>query len=136
MLSATATFTPGANFKDALLEAVGRGVEAGARLVEAEAKATVTVDTGDVQSKIEARSAEQDRDARGGGDARTAVVVSGSDHGGYLEFGTGQRGEGSGPGPYDPNWPGMVAQPYLRQALDTCRDQVIEAIHAEVRGAF
>lgn len=133
MIGATAIFTPGAAVRDRVLAALARGVTRGAELVAEEARLTVTVDTGDVQSKIEARPSTIE------GESATAVVVSGSDHGGYLEYGTGQRGEGSagaGPGPYDPNWPGMVAQPYLRPAIDTRRTEVIEAIHAEVKGAL
>lgn len=133
MISATSTFTPGASVRDKVLAALARGVEAGARIIAEEAKATVTVDTGDVQSKIEAREAVI------AGDTASADVVSGSDHGGYLEFGTGQRGEssaGAGPGPYDPNWPGMVASPYLRPALDTKRAEVMDAINQEVAGAL
>jgi HK97 gp10 family phage protein len=39
----------------------------------------------------------------------------------YVEFGTGIRGEaspGAGDGPYNPAWPGMPAQPYVRPAYD------------------
>jgi hypothetical protein len=49
-------------------------------------------------------------------------------HAGYVEFGTGLRGAGSlgaGPFAYDPEWPGMVAQPYLRPALDVGRARII-----------
>lgn len=129
MIGATAIFTPGASVRDRILAAVGRGVEMAARLVADEARSTVAIDTGDVQSKIEAKESTIT------GNIVTAAVVSGSDHGGYLEYGTGQRGEssaGAGPGPYDPNWTGMVAQPYLRPALDTKRDEVIAAINQEV----
>jgi hypothetical protein len=47
-----------------------------------------------------------------------------------VEFGTGRRGAssaGAGPYSYDPNWPGMVAQPYMRPALDTARPQILAA---------
>lgn len=131
MIGATATFTPGAAVRDRVLAALGRGIDIGARIVAEEAKGTVAVYTGDVQSKIEAKESTI------AGNIVTAAVVSGSDHGGYLEYGTGQRGEssaGAGPGPYDPNWTGMVAQPYLRPALDTKRDEVIAAINQEVAG--
>lgn len=48
----------------------------------------------------------------------------------YVEFGTGARGAASsGAGPYDyrMDWPGMVAQPYLRPALDQGRPAILEA---------
>ena len=48
---------------------------------------------------------------------RAAVRVS-NPHAAYVEFGTGRRGAASGGvspvrGGYDPDWPGMSAQPYL-----------------------
>lgn len=46
----------------------------------------------------------------------------------YNEFGTGIRGSaspGAGPYPYDPNWPGMPATPYLRPAMDTARSEML-----------
>lgn len=62
---------------------------------------------------------------------KTAVgtVVYTAEHAPYVEFGTGIAGAasaGAGPGPYRNDWPGMVAQPYLRPAMDevkgTARD--------------
>ena len=48
---------------------------------------------------------------------RAAVRVT-NPHAAYVEFGTGRRGAASGGvsparGGYDPDWPGMSAQPYL-----------------------
>jgi hypothetical protein len=59
----------------------------------------------------------------------SAAVVFDSPHAAYVEYGTGQRGEasaGAGDGPYDPNWPGMVAQPFLRPATDLSRPAIVE----------
>jgi hypothetical protein len=56
----------------------------------------------------------------------TAAVVYDSEHSVFNEFGTGIRGatsEGAGDGPYDPNWPGMEAIPFLRPAFDHHRDE-------------
>jgi HK97 gp10 family phage protein len=56
----------------------------------------------------------------------SAAVVYDSDHSVFVEFGTGIRGAasaGAGDGPYNPNWPGMPAQPYLRPAFDQHRDE-------------
>lgn len=139
MISVAATFTPGASVRDRVLAALSRGVEAGAQIVAEEARMLVPVDTGELRDSIEARPAEQDRDASGSGDARTAVVVAAAPHAFYVEYGTGQAGEssaGAGPGPYDPNWPGMVAQPYMRPALDTKRTEVLDVINQEVAGAL
>lgn len=139
MISAASTFTPGASVRDKVLAALSRGVEAGARIVAEEARNLAPVDTGALRASIEARPAEQDQDVGGSGDARTAIVVATVPYASYVEYGTGQKGEssaGAGPGPYDPNWPGMVAQPFMRSALDGRREDVIDAINAEVRGAF
>lgn len=60
----------------------------------------------------------------------TGFVTYGAYYAAYVEFGTGRRGAGSagaGPFPYNQNWPGMVAQPYIRPALDQGRGQVMDA---------
>lgn len=133
MISATVTFTPRSGISGLVLDALVPGAETAAELVAEEARRIVAVDTGDVQSKIVARPAVVS------GTAVTVAVVSESDHGGYLEFGTGQAGAGSagaGPGPYDPNWPGMVAQPYLRPAMDTTRSEVLNIMRQELKSVL
>ncbi len=94
-------------------------VEQSAEVVLEEAEAIVAVDTGELRDSghIEVVS-----------DSSAAVVFD-SDHAAFVEYGTGRRGAaspGAGDGPYDPNWPGMVAQPYLRPALDTARPAIVE----------
>lgn len=54
----------------------------------------------------------------------------------FVEFGTGQRGAASaeaGPGPYDPNWPGMVPQPYMRPSLDELKGTALETIATAIK---
>lgn len=51
----------------------------------------------------------------------TGYVEYQAGHAAFVEFGTGVRGQespGAGPFEYDQNWPGMIAQPYIRPALD------------------
>ena len=64
----------------------------------------------------------------------TGYVTYSSPHAAYNEFGTGRRGEASGHGApgitYDPNWPGMPGQPYIRPALDIGRQQILDAFTA------
>ena len=106
---------------------------AGAKIIAEEAKATVPVDTGALQASIEAQEAEQV------GNTAVALVTAGESYAPYVEFGTGQRGmssPGAGEGPYSPHWPGMAAQPYMRPALDTRRNDVFEAIAQEVAGVL
>jgi HK97 gp10 family phage protein len=60
-------------------------------------------------------------------------VIFDAPHAGYVEFGTGIRGAasaGAGPYPYNPTWPGMPAQPYVRPALDENRDAIISEYRA------
>lgn len=106
-------------------------VEQSAEVILEEAEAIVPVDTGELResghTEIEVNGAEA-----------TGYVVFDSDHAAYVEFGTGQRGAaspGAGDGPYDPNWPGMVAQPYLRPALDTARPAIVEIFRDNVASA-
>lgn len=56
----------------------------------------------------------------------TAVMRVDNPHAAYVEFGTGQRGAASagaapGEGGYDPDWPGMCAQPYMYPAAQQMR---------------
>lgn len=133
MISASFSFTPGTVNAAALIAAVGAGVAAGAKIIADEAKITVPIDTGALQASIGAQDAVVD------GNTATALVTAGESYAPYVEFGTGQRGmesAGAGEGPYSPHWPGMVAQPYMRPALDTRRNDVFEAIAQEVAGAL
>ena len=52
-----------------------------------------------------------------------ATVLVDNPHAAYVEFGTGRRGAASGraPGGYDPDWPGMCAQPYMYPAAQQIR---------------
>lgn len=62
-----------------------------------------------------------------GNDAVTGSVIYPASYAAYVEFGTGRRGAssaGAGPYTYNPDWPGMVAQPYLRPALDVAKPQI------------
>lgn len=57
----------------------------------------------------------------------------------YVEFGTGRRGAsspGAGDGPYNPNWPGMPAQPYLRPAFDAHREEAADVVTATITAAL
>lgn len=118
---ASASFT-GLNLgvaQAAFAQASRLSVEQSAEIVLEEAEALVPVDTGELR---ESGHVEMISDT-------IAAVVFDSPHAAFVEYGTGIRGEaspGAGEGPYDPNWPGMVAQPYLRPALDTARPAIVE----------
>jgi hypothetical protein len=66
----------------------------------------------------------------------TGYVSYTAKHAAYNEFGTGRRGEaspGAGPYPYNPNWPGMAAIPFIRPALDAARPQILAAFKAALQ---
>jgi hypothetical protein len=117
----------------AALAAVSAGVARASVIIAEEAQGIVHVRSGELRDSIQAQEPVID------GNTATAEVTAGTDHNFYVEYGTGKRGEaspGAGPGPYDPNWPGMDALPYMRPPLDTRRDDVFSVIAEEVENAF
>ncbi len=77
------------------------------------------------------------------GAATVGHVVVASDHGAYVEFGTGQRGAASpsppkwdGPLSYREDWAGMAAQPYLYPASVQNREVYVDAASAELEKAI
>lgn len=108
--------------------AVKASVVAGCRLVQEKAKALAAVDTGEMRDGIVVEIDASGKTVQG-------HVISTSDHGGYVEFGTGIAGAGSpgtGEGPYNMSWPGMVAQPYMRPAADESQEAVKEIFKGNI----
>ncbi len=133
--SATSQYTPmnAEVLMRAVKQAARLSVEQSAEIVLEEAEALVPVDTGELRESGHTVIEEATEDTV------TGKVVFDADHAAYVEFGTGIRGAssaGAGPGPYDPNWPGMVAQPYARPALDTARPAIIEVFRDNVEAAM
>lgn len=97
--------------------------------VATEAQTIVPVDTGALKESIHVASVELV------GSTVQGHVVADEPYAAFVEFGTGQRGAaspGAGPGPYSSSWPGQIAQPYMRPALDTARPAIVAAF--EKRG--
>lgn len=90
--------------------------------VERRAKLLAPVDTGRLRASIEA-----------GADDEGAFVKAGTEYAAYMEFGTGQAGSSTDPGP-TPDWyqhgpsPGVPAQPFLRPAVESMRGQVADIV--------
>src|ERR1035438_792958 len=131
---ASAVFTPrgsGGRFVPVVLTpAAIDGVNAALRVIYDRSQELVAVDTGALKESGQINEAQSTGLTVAGSVAYTASYAA------YVEFGTGIRGEaspGAGEGPYDPNWPGMAAQPYVRPALDTSHDEVKEAISTTLR---
>ena len=102
------------------------GAQAGADAVLEISQGLVPVDTGAL--KDSGKTSVEWTGTRVSG-----YVTYGEYYAAYVEFGTGRRGSasaGAGPFPYNENWPGMVAQPYVRPALDIGREKVLTAFQA------
>ena len=113
-------------------EAVAAGVTDWANRVFETSQELVAVDTGELKASghVEVQQV---------GKQVFASVVYNSGHSVYVEFGTGLRGAaspGAGPGPYNPNWPGMAAQPYLRPAFDAHREEATDVVAETITAAL
>ena len=128
-IRASSTFKPGnlSAFEAALVPRIIAAVGKGTDVVANEARAICPVDTGELQASIGATVAWV-------GQQVTGAVAATAKHAAYVEFGTGVKGSGSpgaGPYPYDPEWPGMPAQPYMRPALDHSHGAIVQAVRDE-----
>ncbi len=143
-ISASSTFKVNPNVSG-ILARVGTGlydgITAGAQLIEASAKEKCPVDTGLLQASISSKVTRGIQVAMAGGPISSSlfavqgVVAPHEDYAAMVEYGTGQRGSssaGAGPGPYNPSWPGMVAQPFMRSSLDEHRQDVVDIVRQEV----
>lgn len=131
-LNAHAQFTPrssaGQFVKVAVLPSIVAAMQRITDAVVTEAKALCPVDTGDLQDSIEGAITVTEKTV-------VASISAGMDYAGYVEFGTGIRGAespGAGPYPYNPTWPGMVAQPYMRPAIDSVKDTIKDTLNSSI----
>ncbi len=131
-LSARAQFTPRGDlgrFVEAYITpGVVASVTAACKLIEDEAKRLCPVDTGALQASIETNVDDSGKTVVG-------TVGTDVDYAAYVEFGTGIRGAasaGAGEGPYSSTWAGMVAQPFMRPAVDNNRGAVLDLFRSNV----
>lgn len=136
MIRATATFRPrsdaGRFTATHITPVVRMAVEESCALIQERAKALCPVDTGALRDSITTEIQELERTIRG-------VVSPHQYYAPYVEFGTGIRGAGSagaGLGPYRMDWPGMVAQPYMRPAIDESREPIKDIFANDLKVAF
>jgi len=124
-IKATAQYTPrntvGQFIAQRITPAVLQATQEAGDVVLLEAQAIVPVRSGALRDsgRVEVRELNS---------RATADVVFSAPYAAYVEYGTGIRGSqspGAGPYPYNPAWPGMAAQPYLRPALDTARGEML-----------
>ena len=135
-LSATTRWAPRADlgrFVEVKINPAARtAVEQSNAIVVAEAKRLCPVDTGELQNSIMSSVTEADKTIVGEIAATAPYAV-------YVEYGTGIRGAGSagaGPGPYSATWAGMVAQPFMRPALDAARKAVMDSFASNIAVAL
>lgn len=132
--TATSTFRSGTGqfIAGKITPAVIAGVTAFTQLVYEESQILVRVDKGDLKASGKVVIEVKDKQVIG-------HVIYDSEHAGYNEFGTGQRGAasaGAGPYNYSATWPGMAASPFLRPALDTAREAGKELFRSQVAAEF
>lgn len=87
-----------------------------AKEVQGVAKLLCQVDTGELRDSIGARIEAQANSA-------TGTVYTNKEHGPYIEFGTGQRGDQSVAHRHD--WAGMEPQPFMYPALEQTRNNIV-----------
>lgn len=148
---ATATITINDAAIKGLLARVGQGmfdgVSKASELIRDEAKALAPVDTGALRESITSdvqRGIRSITGNRSGAMSDTAFAVSGTVaphvmYAAYVEFGTGQRGQasaGAGDGPYNPNWKGQPAQPYMRSSFDANANRAVDLITEAVQDSL
>jgi HK97 gp10 family phage protein len=123
-ITATAIFRPRSEFgrfiETRVSPAVRMAVQESCDMIETRARELCPVDTGTLQASI-----STDLDESG----KTLIgrVAPHTDYSAYVEYGTGIAGAasaGAGEGPYSSTWPGMVAQPYMRPAMDEAKPKI------------
>lgn len=131
-LSARAQFTPrgdlGRFVETRVTPAVVASVQAACQLIEDRAKELAPVDTGALRDSITTTIDDSGKTVVGWVQPNVPYSV-------FVEYGTGIRGAesaGAGAGPYSSTWPGMVAQPYMRPALDESRGAVLDLFRSNI----
>lgn len=115
-IRSSATFQPGniAAIQERITARVLSATTKGTQRILNTALELVPVDTGELQTSGHLVVTLEGQLVRGS-------VIFDAGHAAFVEYGTGIRGAssaGAGPWDYNPEWPGMPAQPYLRPALD------------------
>ncbi|MEK5038977.1 HK97-gp10 family putative phage morphogenesis protein [Sporosarcina sp. FSL K6-3457] len=110
------------------------GIRKANKMVQGEAKLLAPVgDSGLLRNSIEEKTEEKNG-------VITGKVSTNLYYGPYVEFGTGQRGEGSPSPPKSPenlnyrqDWAGMEAQPFLYPALKNHKDRAVGIVKEQLK---
>lgn len=111
-------------------EALARGVNQAAGIVEGSAKRNCPVDTGNLRNSLHITKQATPSDAK-------AMVGTNVEYAPYVEFGTGVRGQATNTNTnvsvsYSSEHAGQVAQPYLAPALRQNADRIEQIINKNV----
>lgn len=131
-LSASARFTPRndlGQFIDVVIRpGVEASVQAACELIQQTAQSYAPVETGALRDSITVSLNDT-------GKTIVGTVSANVPYAGYVEYGTGRRGQDSaeaGPYPYKESWPGMTPRPFMRPALDESRGAVLDLFRANI----
>lgn len=125
----TSTFTPNPLALDLVRRGILAGVQEVTQAVESQARAYAPVRTGYLVSTIESTAPEDN------GSSVSATVAALAPYAVYVEYGTGMRGAATGGGEGYGSQPGMVAQPYMRPAIDEAANTGPDTIAAAIAEA-
>ncbi len=129
MISARAQFTPRGDLGQFVSVKVKPGVQASVdaalQLIQQAAQLHCPVDTGALRDSITAESQET-------GSTIVGNVGPHMPYADYVEYGTGQKGDPAAPYPHVASWPGMVAQPYMRPALDESKGAILDLFKSNI----
>lgn len=135
-LSAKATYRPrttSGQFMDTVITPGARAsVQAACQTIQQRAQGLAPVDTGALRDSITVEINDSGKTVIG-------TVGPHVDYAAYVEFGTGIAGAsspGAGAGPYNPNWPGMPAQPYMRPAFDETKPEILDMFRGQIATAL
>lgn len=131
-LSAKATYRPrlsSGQFMETVITPGARAsVQAACQTIQQRAQERCPVDTGALQASITTEIDDS-------GKTIVGIVAPHTSYAAYVEFGTGVAGAnspGAGAGPYNENWPGMAAQPYMRPAYEEVKPQILELFRSNI----
>lgn len=129
MISARAQFTPRGDLGQFVSVKVKPGVQASVdaalQLIQQAAQLHCPVGTGALRDSITAESQET-------GSTIVGNVGPHMPYADYVEYGTGQKGDPAAPYPHVASWPGMVAQPYMRPALDESKGAILDLFKSNI----
>jgi len=129
MISARAQFTPrndlGQFVPVKIVPGVRASVDASLQTIQQAAQLYCPIDTGALRDSITVESHET-------GSTVVGSVGPHMPYSDYVEYGTGQKGDPTAPYPHVQSWPGMVAKPYMRPALDESKGAILDLFRSNI----